>query len=107
MTWALSIDSARGVVHRDFLVVELRLAPVGIGMHLLFALQLERTVGDNHVLLGAIGAVVVRGAPVVRGVPLALVERGSVEVVLEHELPPAEVGRRVSKRERSKKRNVF
>ena len=36
-------------------------------------------------------------APVIRGVPFLLVKRSTVEVVLEHLLPTAEVRRRVCK----------
>ena len=96
----LGINRTRGVVDWDFLVVELRLGPVSrsLGMLFLFALQLERTVGNDHVLLGAVGAVVMRRAPVVRGIPLFLVETRSVKVILEHEFPAAKIRRRIRKR---------
>ena len=96
----LGIDCTRGVVDGNFLVVELRLGPVpsSFRMLLLFALQLERTVGDYHVLFGAVGAVIMRGAPVVRRVPLSLIQTCPVEVVLKHEFPTAKIRRRICKR---------
>ena len=89
----LGINRTRGVVNGNFLVVELRLGPVpsSFRMLLLFTLELKRTVRDDYVLFGTVGAVVVRGAPVVRRVPLCLIERSPVEVVFEHEFPTAKI----------------
>ena len=104
----LGIDCTRGIVDRDFLVVELRLGPIPrcLGMLLLFALELERTVRDDHVLFGTVGTVIVRRAPVVRRVPFCLIERSPVKVVFEHEFPTAKIRRRICERNsRSQRRN--
>ena len=99
---SLGIDGARSVVDGDFLVVELRLFPVGIRMDFLFAFKLECAVRDNHVFFGAVSSVVVRRAPVIRRVPLFLVEAGAVEVVFEHLFPAAEIRRWVGKNQRGR-----
>ena len=73
---SLGVNRTRGVIDRNFLVIELCLRPVsgGFRMLFLFTLELESSIRNYDVFLGAIGAVVVRGAPIVGRVPLFLVE---------------------------------
>ena len=72
-------------------------------MRFLFALEFERTIGDNHVFFGAIGAMVMRRAPVVRRVPLFRVKRSAVKVIFKNEIPAAKVRRRGSKSNRGER----
>ena len=98
--FSLGINGTRCVVNRDFFTVELGRSAASIGVLFLFAFKFERTIGDDHVLFGAVGAVVVRRSPVVCRVPLFLVEACAVEVVFEHFFPTAKIRRRVGERER-------
>ena len=101
--FALGINRARSVIDRYFFVVELSRFSIGFRVLFLFALELERSIGNNHVLFGTIGTVVVGRTPVVSRVPLFLVKRSAVKVILEHEIPAANIRRRIRKNIRRQK----
>ena len=88
---AFGVNCARSVIDRDFLVVEFGLSSCGIRVCFLFSLELERSIGNNHVFFGAVGAMVMRRAPVVRRIPLFRVKRSAVKIVFKNEIPTAKI----------------